>query len=80
MANGIDIQKFVGGAIGAVIVILVVVTVCVPVIASNLVPTSGEGTIENAAAINSMLEVVPLLLVVAVILGIIGMFLYTRKN
>ena len=33
---GIDIQKFVGGAIGAVIVVLIVVTVAVPVISDNL--------------------------------------------
>lgn len=77
---GIDIQKFVGGAIGAVIVVLIVVTVAVPVISDNLLPTTGEGTIENAGAINSMLEVIPLLLVVAIILAIVGMFLYKKAN
>ena len=76
---GIDIQKFVGGCIGAVITVLIVVTVAVPVISDNLLPT-GEGAIENAGAINSMLEVIPLLLVVAIILAIVGMFLYKKAN
>lgn len=79
MAGGIDIQKFVGGVIGAVVVVLIVVTVAVPVISDNLLP-EGEGAIDNAGAINSMLEVIPLLLVVAIIIAIVGMFLYNRKN
>lgn len=50
-----------------------------PVIATNLVPTTGDNVIANADAINSMIQIIPLLLVVAVIIGIIGMFLYSRK-
>lgn len=63
-----------------VVCIVVVVGVGVPVISTNLVPTTGDNVIANADAINSMIQIIPLLLVVAVIIGIIGMFLYSRKN
>ena len=79
---GIDIQKFVGGVIGAVVCIIIVVAVGVPIIGSNLIDTTATETytpIANADAINSMIQIVPLLLVVAIIIAIVGMFLYSRK-
>lgn len=76
MANGINLQAFVGGTIGAVIVTVIVVTVAIPILTANQV---GE-TVPNADAINSMINIIPLLLVVAVIIAIVGMFLYRRAK
>lgn len=73
---GLDIQKFVGGVISAIVCVIIVVAVGVPVITSN---TVGEG-VANASAINSMIQIIPLLLVVAIIIAIVGMFLYSRKG
>ena len=76
MANGIDIQKFVGGTIAAVIVTVIVVTVGIPIIAGNQVSSD----VANYNAINSMINIIPLLLIVAVIIAIVGMFLYSRRK
>ena len=52
------------------------VAVGIPIIAANQAP---EGS-PNEDAINSMINIIPLLLVVAIIIAIVGMFLYNRKN
>lgn len=80
MADSIDIQRFVGGTIGAVVVTIIVVTVAVPIISDNQLTETGEGAVENASAINSMINIIPLLLIVAVIIAIVGMFLYSRRK
>lgn len=73
---GIDIQKFVGGVIGAIVAVIVIVAVAIPVIGANQV----ADTVTNYAAMNSMINIIPLLLIVSVILGVIGMFLMRKKN
>lgn len=73
---GLDIQKFVGGVISAIVCVIIVVAVGVPVISANVVPD----TTANADAINSMIQIIPLLLVVAIIIAIVGMFLYSRSK
>ena len=73
---GLDIQKFVGGVIGAIVCVIIVVAVGVPILTSNQV----ADTAPNADAINSMINIIPLLLVVAIIIAIVGLFLYSRKN
>ena len=73
---GIDIQKFVGGVIGAIVAVIIVVTVAIPIISANQVSSD----VQNYSAINSMINIVPLLLIVAVIIAVVGMFLYSRKN
>lgn len=72
----LDIQKFVGGVIGAIVCVIIVVAVGVPILTTNQV---AAGT-PNADAINSMINIIPLLLVVAIIIAIVGLFLYSRKN
>ena len=72
----LDIQKFVGGVIGAIVCVIIVVAVGVPILTTNQV---ADGT-PNADAINSMINIIPLLLVVAIIIAIVGLFLYSRKN
>lgn len=55
---------------------VIVITVAIPIISDNQV----EETVANYAAINSMINIIPLLLIVAVIIAIVGMFLYNRSK
>ena len=75
-----DVQKFTGAVVSIVVVVIIAVTVLVPIIASNQLTTTGEGAIANAASINAMLNIIPLLVIVGIIIAVVGMFLYTRRN
>lgn len=72
----IDIQKFVAGVVGAIVAVVITVTVAIPVISSNQVAS----TVTNYAAMNSMINIIPLLIIVGVIIAVVGMFLYSKKN
>jgi len=74
-----DVQKFTGAVISVVVVVIIGVTVLVPIIASNQVPTTGEGSIANAASINAMLNIIPLLVVVGIIIAVIALFISKRN-
>lgn len=71
-----DVQKFTAAVISIVVVVIIAVTVLIPILGSNQVPD----TIENSAAINAMLNVIPILVIVGIIIAVVGMFLYTRRN
>ena len=73
-----DVQKFTGAVVSIVVVVILTVTVLVPIIADNQLST-GEGSIANAASINAILTIIPLLVVVGIIIAVIGMFLYKRN-
>lgn len=73
---GMDMSKFIAAAIGAVICLVVVVTVAIPIISTNQV---GE-TVTNASAMNSMINIAPLLMVVGVIVAIVATFVIRGKN
>ena len=75
-----DVQKFTGAVVSIVVVVIIAVTVLVPIVADNQLTESGEGAIANAASINAMLNIIPLLVIVGIIIAVVGMFLYTRKN
>lgn len=75
-----DVQKFTGAVVSIVVVVIIAVTVLVPIVASNQLATTGEGSIANAASINAMLNIIPLLVIVGIIIAVVGMFLYTRRN
>jgi len=75
-----DVQKFTGAVVSIVVVVIIAVTVLVPIVASNQLTESGEGAIANAASINAMLNIIPLLVIVGIIIAVVGMFLYTRRN
>lgn len=74
-----DVQKFTGAVISVVVVVIIGVTVLVPIIASNQVPTTGDGSIANAASINAMLNIIPLLVVVGIIIAVIALFIGKRN-
>ena len=71
-----NIQKWIGGVIAAVVCIIVVVTVAIPIISTNQV----EETVTNADALNAMINIIPLLIVVGIIVAVVGMFLYNSRK
>lgn len=56
--------------------VIVVVTVAIPIISSNQVSSS----VANADALNAMINIIPLLIVVGIIVAVIGMFLYSKRD
>lgn len=73
---GLDLSKFIAAAIGAVVCLVVIVTVAIPIISTNQV----ESTVANANALNSMINIAPLLMVVGVIVAIVATFVLKNKS
>lgn len=73
---GLDLNKFIAAAIGAVVCLVIIVTVAIPIISTNQAASS----VANADAINSMINIAPLLMVVGVIVAIIGTFVLKSRN
>lgn len=71
-ANLMDINKYVSLAIG-IAVIAIVVGVMGPVVATNLLPTSGEGIaiLDNAGTINTILQLLMLFVPIVALLAIV---------
>ncbi len=69
-----NISKFVGGLVATIVGILLTVTVAIPVISSNQVASN----VQNYAALNSLLNILPLLIIVGLVLGVIGMYISNR--
>lgn len=71
-ANLMDINKYVNLAIG-IAVIAIVVGVMGPVVAANLLPTSGEGIaiLDNAGTINTILQLLMLFVPIVALLAIV---------
>ena len=70
-----DINKYVSLAIG-IASIAIIVGVMGPIVAQNLLPTSGEGTLANADTINTILQLlmlfVPIVALLAIVKGAMG--------
>ena len=77
-----DVQKFTGAVVSVIVVVIIAVTVLIPIIADNQLNTdSTQGTVvANAASLNAMINIIPLLVIVGIIIAVVGMFLYTRKK
>lgn len=70
----LSISKFTQGLVVSIVGILLTVTVAIPVISSNQVASS----VENYEALNSLLNILPLLIIVGLVLGVIGMYISGR--
>lgn len=70
-----EVGKFAGALVSVIVAILLVTALGIPVIQSAV----GTLDAETDGDIITMLEVVPLLLVVAIIVGIVGMFISRRE-
>lgn len=73
---GLSVEKFVTAVVGIIVAVVVTVVIAIPVISSNEV----ADTVANASSINSMLGIIPLLIVVGIIMAVVGSFLYSRKG
>lgn len=69
-----EVGRFVGGVVSVVISVLMITALGIPVVKSAI---SGLDATADADII-SMLEVIPLLLVVTVIVGIVALFISRR--
>lgn len=67
-----EVGKFISGTVGVVVMVILVVSLVLPTITDA---TTGM----EAGAVKTMLLVVPTLLVVAIIVGIVGMFISKRN-
>ena len=70
-----DVGKFAASVVGIVVSVIIVVGLGIPAIANAV---SGLNA-ETDADIISMLEIIPLLLVVAIIMGIVALFVSRRE-
>ncbi len=59
-----------------VISIIMIVVVAIPIISENQV----KETVSNATAINSIINIIPILLVVSILMVIVGTMYYKSKN
>lgn len=70
-----QVSTFVGGVVGVVVSVLMITALGIPVIKSAISSLNAE----SDADIIQMLKVIPLLLVVAVVVGIVGLFISRRE-
>ena len=75
MAASINVGKFVGSIVAITVAVIVVAVVAVPIIAANNV---GSG-VQNYETINTILNIIPVFLVIAILIGAIGMFVKSRQ-
>lgn len=66
-----NISKFTSGLVATIVGIVLTVTVALPIISSNQV----ESSVENSEALNALLNILPLLIIVGLVLGVIGMYI-----
>lgn len=69
-----NISKFTSGLVVTIVGIILTVTVAIPIITDNQVATG----VKNADALNSLLNIMPLLIIVGLVLGVIGMYVSGR--
>lgn len=69
-----NISKFTSGLVVTIVGIILTVTVAIPIISDNQVTSS----VKNSSALNSLLNILPLLIIVGLVLGVIGMYVSGR--
>ena len=65
-----DISKYVSLAIG-IAIIAIIVGVMGPIVAANLLATTGDTVLENASTINTLLQLLMLFVPIIVLLAIV---------
>lgn len=65
-----DISKYVSLAIG-IAIIAIIVGVMGPIVAANLLATTGDVVLENASTINTLLQLLMLFVPIIVLLAIV---------
>ena len=71
---GFNVNAFTSGVISIVIACTIVVVVGIPILSANTVASS----VTNYTELNTMLSIIPILLIVGVIMGCIALFLKNK--
>lgn len=71
---GLSVSKFTMGITSAVVCVILLVTVAVPIISENQVAS----TVTNAASINAMINVLPIIICVGIVVALIALFISGR--
>lgn len=71
-----ELKSMLSTIITAAISVVVVTSIAIPVISGATIPS----TLENADAIKSMLALIPLMLVIAIVLGVVAVAVSRGKN
>lgn len=69
---------FIKDIVAVTIAVVVITAVAIPIIGGSIL-TSDSG-LTNYAQINTILEILPVFLVIAVLVGVIAMFVTSRRN
>ena len=71
-------NSFIRDIVAVTIAVVVITAVAIPIIGGSIL-TSDSG-LANYAQINTILEILPVFLVIAVLVGVIAMFVTSRRN
>ena len=71
-------NSFIKDIVAVTIAVVVITAVAIPIIGGSIL-TSDSG-LANYAQINTILEILPVFLVIAVLVGVIAMFVTYRRN
>lgn len=71
-------NSFIKDIVAVTIAVVVITAVAIPIIGGSIL-TSDSG-LANYAQINTILEILPVFLVIAVLVGVIAMFVTSRRN
>lgn len=71
---GLSVSKFTMGLTSAIVCVILLVTVAVPIISENQVAS----TVTNAASINAMINVLPIIICVGIVVALIALFISGR--
>ena len=71
-------NSFIKDIVAVTIAVVVITAVAIPIIGGSIL-TSDSG-LTNYAQINTILEILPVFLVIAVLVGVIAMFVTSRRN
>ena len=71
---GMNVGSFTTAIVSIVVAVIVICVVAVPIIVDNLLPTTGEGAIDNAGTINTIMQILPVFLIIAVLIAVISLF------
>lgn len=71
-------NSFIRDIVAVTIAVVVITAVAIPIIGGSIL-TSDSG-LTNYAQINTILQILPVFLVIAVLVGVIAMFVTSRRN
>lgn len=76
-----EVGKFVGSVVAVTVAVIVIAVVAVPIIAGSLLNTDPDAgpVVANAETINTILTIIPVFLVIAILIAVIGMFVKSRN-